>query len=214
MHGRHRRDARALVSGRSRRYRWTQLLHPTVYERLALPSVRNYSSYGKYRPAPLLNHHKAREYFEEEIKPARRHLRTGRGRGHERMARKRRTRPATVQSANAVQEFERELEVLRTEAETVAQFFYAYLDIHACAGAENQIYRLLNTAPLFWNTILGGLQTAAFVVLGQISIRIRRTISADCCASRRTIRRFSQRMRLRVENKARRRRRRIGSKAT
>jgi hypothetical protein len=26
----------------------------------------------------------------------------------------------------------------------------------------------LNTAPLFWNTILGGLQTAAFVVLGRI----------------------------------------------
>jgi uncharacterized protein (DUF2235 family) len=45
------------------------ILHPTVYERLALPSVRNYSSYGKYRPAPLLNHHKARKYFEEEIKP-------------------------------------------------------------------------------------------------------------------------------------------------
>jgi hypothetical protein len=84
------------------------------------------------------------------------------------MARKRRTRAATVQSANAVQEFERELEVFRTEAETVAQFFYAYLDIHACAGAEKQIYRLLNTAPLFWNTMLGGLQTAAFVVLGRI----------------------------------------------
>jgi AbiU2 len=57
------------------------------------------------------------------------------------------------------------LEVFRTEAETAAQF---YLDVHACAGAENRVYRLLNTAPLFWNTILGGLQTAAFVVLGRI----------------------------------------------
>jgi uncharacterized protein (DUF2235 family) len=45
------------------------ILHPTVYERLALASVRNYSSYGKYRPAPLRNHHKAKEYFEEELKP-------------------------------------------------------------------------------------------------------------------------------------------------
>jgi uncharacterized protein (DUF2235 family) len=28
-------------------------LHPTVYERLAMPSVRNYSSYGKYRPGEI-----------------------------------------------------------------------------------------------------------------------------------------------------------------
>jgi hypothetical protein len=64
--------------------------------------------------------------------------------------------------------FELELEVFRTEAETAAQFFYAYLAIHASAGAEKAIYRLLNTAPLFWNTILGSLQTAAFVALGRI----------------------------------------------
>jgi hypothetical protein len=42
-------------------------LHPTVYERLAMPSVRNYSSYGKYRPAPLRNHHEAKKYFEDEL---------------------------------------------------------------------------------------------------------------------------------------------------
>lgn len=62
---------------------------------------------------------------------------------------------------NAEADFERELEVFRTEAETAAQFFYAYLDIHGCAGADKAVYRLLNTAPLFWNTILGGLQTGA-----------------------------------------------------
>jgi hypothetical protein len=45
------------------------ILHQTIYERLALPSVRNYSSYGKYRPAPLRNHHKAKEYFEDKLKP-------------------------------------------------------------------------------------------------------------------------------------------------
>jgi hypothetical protein len=45
------------------------VLHPTVYERLALPSVRNYSSYGRYRPAPLRNHHRAKEHFEDELKP-------------------------------------------------------------------------------------------------------------------------------------------------
>jgi hypothetical protein len=45
------------------------VLHPTVYERLALPSVRNYTSYAKYRPAPLRNHSKAKAYFEDELKP-------------------------------------------------------------------------------------------------------------------------------------------------
>jgi uncharacterized protein (DUF2235 family) len=45
------------------------ILHPSVYERLELPSVRNYSSYGKYRPAPLRYHHKAKEYFEQELEP-------------------------------------------------------------------------------------------------------------------------------------------------
>jgi hypothetical protein len=65
-------------------------------------------------------------------------------------------------------EFERELEVFRTESEAAAQFFYAYLDIHASAGADAAVYQLLNTAPLFWKTILGGLQTAAFVVLGRV----------------------------------------------
>jgi len=46
------------------------VLHPTVYERLALPSVRNYTSYAKYRPAPLRNHDKAKAYFEDELKAA------------------------------------------------------------------------------------------------------------------------------------------------
>ena len=39
------------------------VLHPTVYERLALPSVRNYTSYGPYRPAALRNHATAKKYF-------------------------------------------------------------------------------------------------------------------------------------------------------
>jgi len=75
----------------------------------------------------------------------------------------------TTHSTLSVEEqFERELEVFRTEAETVAQFFYAFLAIHASAGAKKPVFRLLNTAPLFWNTILGGLQTAAFVALGRV----------------------------------------------
>lgn len=65
-------------------------------------------------------------------------------------------------------QFEQELEVFRTEAESAAQFFYAYLTVHAVAGDNKAVYRLLNTAPLFWNTSLGALQTAAFIALGRI----------------------------------------------
>lgn len=40
------------------------ILHDTVYERLAMQEVRNFLGYGPYRPAPLLNHEKAKKYFE------------------------------------------------------------------------------------------------------------------------------------------------------
>lgn len=66
------------------------------------------------------------------------------------------------------QQFESELEIFRTEVETAVQFFYAYLTIHAVAGDTPTVYRLLNGAPLFWNTNLGALQTASFIALGRI----------------------------------------------
>jgi uncharacterized protein (DUF2235 family) len=39
------------------------VLHDTVYERLKMEEVRNFLGYGKYRPAPLRNHERAREFF-------------------------------------------------------------------------------------------------------------------------------------------------------
>ncbi|WP_375414989.1 phospholipase effector Tle1 domain-containing protein [uncultured Bradyrhizobium sp.] len=41
----------------------TATLHETVYERLAMPTVRNFTSYGPYRPAALQNHQKAKTFF-------------------------------------------------------------------------------------------------------------------------------------------------------
>jgi hypothetical protein len=64
--------------------------------------------------------------------------------------------------------FEQELEILRTEAEAAAQFLYAYLAIHMTAERNPEVVDLLNTAPLFWNTALGALQTSAFIVLGRV----------------------------------------------
>ena len=65
-------------------------------------------------------------------------------------------------------EFERELEVFRTESEAGTQFFYADLAVHAVAAGHKSVYQLLNQAPLFWNTISGALQTAALIALGRV----------------------------------------------
>lgn len=64
--------------------------------------------------------------------------------------------------------FEHELETFRREAEATIQFLYAYLTIHKVAARNRLVHRLLNEAPLLWNTSLGALQTAAFIALGRI----------------------------------------------
>jgi len=64
--------------------------------------------------------------------------------------------------------FANELEVFRTEAESAIQFFYSFLSIHAVAGEHKKVHRLLNTAPLFWNTTLGALQTSTFIALARV----------------------------------------------
>jgi hypothetical protein len=40
------------------------LLHETAYQRLAMSSVRNFTSFGPYRPVALRNHLKAKAFFE------------------------------------------------------------------------------------------------------------------------------------------------------
>jgi hypothetical protein len=42
----------------------TAQLHAAVYERLAMSSVRNFTSFGPYRPAASRNHRKAKAIFE------------------------------------------------------------------------------------------------------------------------------------------------------
>jgi hypothetical protein len=66
------------------------------------------------------------------------------------------------------EEFERELEIFRTEAEQAIQFLYVYLAIHDTAGGSQSVHDMLNDAALFWNTSLGALQTAAFIALGRV----------------------------------------------
>jgi hypothetical protein len=75
--------------------------------------------------------------------------------------------PLSQMTAPEIQ-FERELEVFRTEAEAGTQFFYAYLAVHSVAADHEPVSKLLNRTPLFWNTCLGALQTASFVALGRV----------------------------------------------
>ena len=67
-----------------------------------------------------------------------------------------------------IAEFETELELFRTEAESAIQFFYAWDATHAVAAKNKTVVRLLNEAPLFWNTALGALQASALVALGRV----------------------------------------------
>lgn len=85
------------------------------------------------------------------------------------MRRSKKSRMAAAAGRGAPEvQFEQELEVFRTEVETALQFFYGFLAIHACVGDTPTVHRLLNTAPLFWNSTLGALQTSTFVALGRI----------------------------------------------
>lgn len=72
-----------------------------------------------------------------------------------------------MKPANPEKAFERELEIFRTECESAAVFYYAYLTVHSVA-ADESVYNHLNTAPMFWNANLAALQLATFITLGRI----------------------------------------------
>lgn len=65
-------------------------------------------------------------------------------------------------------EFETQLELFRTESQSAIQFFYAWDSTHAVAAKDKCVVRLLNQAPLFWNTALGALQASTLMALGRV----------------------------------------------
>ena len=65
-------------------------------------------------------------------------------------------------------DFANELELFRTEAEGALQFFYSWDAVHAVAAEDRKIHRLLNQAPMLWNTSLAALQTSTFIALGRL----------------------------------------------
>ncbi len=72
------------------------------------------------------------------------------------------------ESLAAQSEFKEELERFRVDHEQAGQFFYAELAVHATARESEDVYHLLNGSTLFWNTLVGALQAAAFIALGRV----------------------------------------------
>jgi len=70
--------------------------------------------------------------------------------------------------ASPEQQFVREIEVFRTEAQAGAQFLYAYISFNSIISGKRKTYNEVNKTPLFWNTTIGSLQTSFFIVLGRI----------------------------------------------
>ena len=61
-----------------------------------------------------------------------------------------------------------ELEMFRGEAEGAMQFLYALTALQVRINEDREFRRALNRASLTWRTIMGGLQTSFFIILGRI----------------------------------------------
>jgi hypothetical protein len=62
-------------------------------------------------------------------------------------------------------EFERELEIFRTEEETAQQYFFSYCRL---AATNDDVLKMMNTTPLFWITTHHAMLLSVFVALGRI----------------------------------------------
>jgi len=65
-------------------------------------------------------------------------------------------------------EYWRDHQLINDEVNIAIETFYTYLEIHACAAEDRDVYRMLNKQPAFWNIQLYGLQSAFFIALGRI----------------------------------------------
>ena len=61
-----------------------------------------------------------------------------------------------------------ELETFRVNAETAAQYFYAFQAIHYLSSRDKAMLSLLNETPVFWNTNVYALRDAMFISLGRV----------------------------------------------
>jgi AbiU2 len=81
-----------------------------------------------------------------------------------------RSRVFRIEDATTVAEteFERELEIFRTEEETAQQYFFSYLSVRSLAATNGDVLKMINTTPLFWITAHHAMLLSTFVALGRI----------------------------------------------
>ncbi|MEW5982204.1 MAG: hypothetical protein AB1806_07515 [Acidobacteriota bacterium] len=63
--------------------------------------------------------------------------------------------------------FERELEILRKDCESAAQFFYGHMAMNEVAKRRPRVLDCLNRNALFWVTASGAMQSAAIMAMGR-----------------------------------------------
>lgn len=91
-------------------------------------------------------------------------------------------------------EFLERLETFRQEADQCAQFLYTYLSIHTLAGDDSEIRHGLDRDALFWNTVLGALQTAIFIALDRVfDAKGKHGVAALCAFAKQHEQIFSRR---------------------
>jgi len=64
--------------------------------------------------------------------------------------------------------FRHTLEQVRVDSDACVQFLYAWVAFHAAASKSLQARHAVNENALYWNTVLGALQTSLFIALGRL----------------------------------------------
>lgn len=60
------------------------------------------------------------------------------------------------------------LEQVRVDSDACVQFLYAWVAFQAAASKSSQARQKINENALYWNTVLGALQTSLFIALGRL----------------------------------------------
>jgi hypothetical protein len=64
-------------------------------------------------------------------------------------------------------EFERELEIFRTDEEAAQQAFFCWLSFRYGMVTDTEVHRAVNVSPLFWRTTHHAMLLSAFITLGR-----------------------------------------------
>lgn len=77
------------------------------------------------------------------------------------------------------QRFRYTLERIRQDSDACVQFLYAWVAFHYSAARNRHACQKINENALYWNTVLGGLQTSLFIALGRLFDRNAKSHGLD-----------------------------------